>query len=134
MPFFSFSGTVIHGNHAGRTLGYPTANLDPSTGSACTIPSGVYAVLVKTDGSVYSGMASAGTRPTIDDNRFSIEVHLFGYNGDLYGQTITIEFIKKMREVVRFGSLTELTRQLQQDEILAKRILSGFGKPDSDTP
>jgi riboflavin kinase / FMN adenylyltransferase len=126
LNLFSLTGTVIHGNHLGRTLGYPTANLDLPSGPLLTGKTGVYAVRVRYDGKDYDGMANIGYRPTISENGFTVEVHLFGFSDDLYGETLTVGFTERIRDEVKFGSLQELTAQMHRDEARAKKILSGL--------
>ena len=117
------SGTVIHGNHLGSKLGFPTANLALS--SDTLLADGVYAVRVTVGGSVYNGVANIGTRPTVTDNpeRF-LEAYLFGFDGDLYGQTIDVELVEYLRPEKKFGSLDELKREIEQDKTEAEKILS----------
>jgi riboflavin kinase/FMN adenylyltransferase len=126
LSLFSLSGTVIHGNHLGRTLGYPTANLDLAGGTVPADKIGVYAVKVMYTGRILGGMANIGYRPTISENGFTVEVHLFDFTGDLYGQMITVDFTERLRDEVKFGSLAELTAQMKRDELKARKILSGL--------
>lgn len=119
-------GEVMHGDKRGRTLGVPTANL---LQSAEMFPGrGIYAVLVGKGGPegrltrYATGVASVGTRPTIDPNatQESIEVHLFDRDEDLYGQTLGVAFVTKLRDELRFDSLDALTTQMQLDIQQAK--------------
>ncbi len=129
---FSLSGTVIHGNHLGRTLGYPTANLDLPPDRGLGEKGGVYAVLVHYKGTVYGGMANIGYRPTIRENGFTVEVHIFGFDGDLYGENLVVEFMERIRSEEKFSSIDELTVRMHQDEKEARRILSGSLQSDPD--
>lgn len=124
MKPFSLTGSVIHGNHLGRSLGYPTANLDLTSDKVPQEKSGVYAVLVHYKGSLYGGMANIGTRPTIKENGFTVEVHLFGFTGNLYGQKLTVDFMERIRDELKFGSLPKLMERMNMDELLAKKMLS----------
>jgi riboflavin kinase / FMN adenylyltransferase len=126
LNLFSLTGTVIHGNHMGRTLGYPTANLDLTAGAVPAETTGVYAVQVRFAGSTFGGMANIGYRPTISENGFTVEVHLFGFSGDLYGEKLTVDFTERIRDELKFGSLEELTAQMHLDELRVKKILSGL--------
>ena len=132
MDPFTLSGTVIHGNHMGRSLGYPTANLDLSDNPGLNARGGVYAVHVHYAGKRWDGMANIGYRPTIRQNGFTVEVHLFGFSGDLYGQTLEVDFVARIRDEVKFETLLELIQQMQQDEAVAREILSGLLKADPD--
>ncbi len=113
---FVLSARVIHGNHLGRTLGYPTANLDLLAYDPFPLPAGVYAVYAETDGTTYRGMANAGYRPTVSGNSFTLEVHLIGFSGDLYGKSLTVTFLHRIREERKFESLDALIGQLGKDE------------------
>jgi riboflavin kinase/FMN adenylyltransferase len=101
-PWF-VSGEVVHGDKRGRELGYPTANmrLDP----ACGLRHGIYAVRVATGGRHYDGVASFGRRPMFDTGAVLLEIFLFGFAGDLYGQNIDVAFIDWIREEKTFGSI-----------------------------
>jgi riboflavin kinase/FMN adenylyltransferase len=129
---FSLSGTVIHGNHMGRSLGYPTANLDLALDPSLSSKGGVYAVIVRYAGKIFGGMANIGYRPTIRENGFMVEVHLFSFSGELYGEWLDVDFIARIRDEVKFGSVQELTLQMQHDETAAREILSGLLNPDPD--
>jgi riboflavin kinase/FMN adenylyltransferase len=117
----------------GRLLGYPTANLDLENDPGLSEKGGVYAAKVRYAGRTFGGMANIGYRPTIRENGFTVEVHLFGYSGDLYGEWLEVDFLERIRDEVKFASLEELTRQMQLDETTAREILSGLLKPDPDT-
>jgi riboflavin kinase/FMN adenylyltransferase len=117
-------GRVIHGNHLGRTLGFPTANLELSGETPFLLPPGVYAVKVEHAEGVYQGMANAGLRPTIDGKALTVEVHLFDFEGDLYGKSLTVQFLEKIRDEHKFDSLGQLADQLQKDKQTALALLS----------
>ena len=117
----------------GRTLGYPTANLDLVYDPGLGEKGGVYAAQVRYSGKVWDGMANIGFRPTIRGNGFTVEVHLFGFSGDLYGERLEVDFLVRIRDELKFGSLQELVQQMKQDETASREILSGFLKPDPDT-
>lgn len=114
-------GTVAEGAHRGRSIGYPTANLELDPRKA--LPQGVHAVTVNALGGTYGGMANVGPRPTFADAAPSLEVHVFDFAGDLYGQEVTVRFLSRLRSQVRFGSLAELKEQLAADEQAARRVL-----------
>lgn len=113
---YSLEGRVTAGQQIGRTLGFPTANLQV-TDSCKLIPAdGVYAVRVRVGEHIYKGMLNIGCRPTIDDDTHrTIEVHLFHFTGDLYGRLLRVEFLRRIRGEQKFDSREALARQLQQD-------------------
>lgn len=124
---YRLKGHIVEGDRIGRTLGFPTANLQLVEDQEKALPRpGVYAVQVQPDdGTRYHGMLNFGKRPTInDDNRYTIEVHLFDYQGDLYGRNIEVYFYHFMRPERPFASLEELKLQLQKDQKLAQALLS----------
>lgn len=127
--YHALFGEVVHGDARGRTLGVPTCNL---VESAEMFPArGIYAVIVGRGGPERAitkfarGVASVGTRPTIDPNqtRESVEVHLFDVNEDLYGETLGVAFVSKLRDEERFESLEALTRQMRVDLEQARELL-----------
>lgn len=114
--FFLYA-TVIKGKQLGRTIGYPTANLKIESCDKLIPKIGVYFVEVIVDSLSYFGMMSIGYNPTTDnDNEIKLEVHLFEFNKDLYGKTIRVNFIKYLRDEMKFNSLDELTKELQEDK------------------
>lgn len=115
---YSLSGRVVHGQHIGTQLGFPTANLDVDKGRL--IPkAGVYAVRAGEHG----GILNIGTRPTFNGHETTLEVHLVDFEGDLYGRLLTIEFIRRLRDERQFPSAEELARQLQRDKVESIQIL-----------
>jgi riboflavin kinase/FMN adenylyltransferase len=121
------SGEVRHGDKRGRTLGYPTANVALP---ACNLAHGIYAVRVRLpDGRVKDGVASYGRRPTFDDGAPLLEVNLFDFSGDLYGQTIAVEFLEYLRGEVRFDGAEALIAQMHRDAAEARRITAENAVP-----
>ena len=119
---FSITGRVVYGQQLGRELGFPTANVQLNRYSAPL--SGVYAVLVDIDGTVYLGAANVGVRPTVGDLLKPIlEVHLLDFKGDLYGRRIEVEFVTKIRNEEKFISLDKLIESIQRD---VKQIRAWF--------
>ena len=108
---FTLTGTVLHGRGVGHTLGFPTANIDLSQTRKMLPAYGVYAVKIGDR----IGMANLGPVPTFGVDKPLLEVHLLDFHGDLYGQTVTVEFIHRLRDIVRFDSSEALQHQLQQD-------------------
>ncbi len=111
-------GRVVAGQRRGRTLGFPTANLALPARKA--LPPGVFAVHVDAPTGRYGGMANVGPRPTFPDEPPSLEVHLFGFDGDLYDEEIVVYFYTKLRDQVRFASIADLKAQLEADKRLAR--------------
>lgn len=121
---YEVSGTVIVGNKLGRTLGFPTANLD--TGIYKILPLGVFAVKVLVEGKIYQGFCNIGFRPTVNTIQSPIplvEVHIFDFNQDIYGKEITVYFYEKLRDETKFNGLDALVIQLKKDRAEARRIL-----------
>ena len=114
---FSITGTVLHGRGVGHTLGFPTANIDLSQTRKMLPKDGVYAVRIKNEELRIKncGMANLGTAPTFGVEKPLLEVHLLDFEGDLYGQTVTVEFSRRLRDIVRFDSIEALQHQLQTD-------------------
>jgi riboflavin kinase/FMN adenylyltransferase len=123
-PWF-VSGAVIHGDKRGRELGFPTANV--ALDAACRLRHGVYAVRVAHDGRRYDGVANFGRRPMFDSGVILLEVFLFDFNGDLYGQSIDVAFIAWIREEKMFGSIEELVRAVDEDASHARAALKRAG-------
>lgn len=114
-------GTVKRGAHRGRTLGYPTANIDPH--HEAIPPSGVYAVWVRLRNRKYGGASYIGTRPTFKEREPVIEVHIFNFRKLIYGEDIEIIFVKRLHGDRKFSSQQELVEQIKRDDINARRIL-----------
>lgn len=111
---YTVAGTVVEGKKLGRTLGFPTANL--TTGETQLPPDGVWTVhAFLKNGCQQNGVANLGMRPTVDGASRSLEVHLFDFSGDLYGQELEIRFLQHLREEIKFASLDALRSQIQRD-------------------
>lgn len=115
---YELFGRVVQGAALGRRLGFPTANVDVESEIKLIPRTGVYAVnVLLNSGSIYEGMMNIGERPTItSEQKTSIEIHLFDFQGDLYGQAITVQLLSRFRDEIQFASIDELILQLQQDE------------------
>jgi riboflavin kinase/FMN adenylyltransferase len=120
-PWF-VSAEVVHGDKRGRELGYPTANLrlDPS----CGVRHGIYAVRVGLGDRRLDGVASFGRRPTFDDGAVLLEVFLFDFTGDLYGKIIDVAFVEWIRPELKFDSVAELVRRMDEDSRIARAALA----------
>jgi riboflavin kinase/FMN adenylyltransferase len=123
-PWF-VSGAVIHGDKRGRELGFPTANL--TLDAACGLRHGIYAVRVAAGGRRYDGVASFGRRPMFDTGAVLLEVFLFDFAGDLYGQNIDVAFIDWIREERMFDSASALIAQMKDDSRRAHDALARAG-------
>lgn len=121
---YSISGIVAHGNERGRLLGYPTANLELVDAHVAIPLGGVYAVRAYVDGGVYGGMANIGKNPTFGDvEKPRLETNIFGFSGDIYGKTLTIEFVQRIRGEVKFAGIDALKEQLAQDKLDCLKFL-----------
>lgn len=118
---FMLSGIVVRGNHLGRKIGFPTANITVLDAQKLIPAIGVYAVNVLVKETRYKGMLNIGVRPTIDGVQKTIEVHIFDFDQDVYGEEVSVEFMKWIRDERKFDSLEALKQQLVQDK---KQILS----------
>lgn len=119
---FTVEGHVVTGKRLGRTIGFPTANISPLSEQLILPATGVYAVDVTIcNGKTYRGMLNIGRRPTIDRQNapISIETHLIGFHGDLYGQTISASFIARLRDEMPFPTLAALQARLSADRDMA---------------
>ena len=115
----STRGIVVHGNARGRTIGYPTANLAPL--DRVILPGdGVYVVDVEHNGKIYRGMASVGKNVTFEGDELRFEANLFDFAEEIYGDTIRIIWLDKIRDMVKFDGIEELVAQLKSDEEVAR--------------
>lgn len=120
---YSLNGKVVSGDGLGKKLGFPTANIEPIIPYKLIPKVGVYAVFVEIDQKQFLGMINIGYRPSINNQEFRIEVHIFDFLQDIYNKTIKIKFIKRMRNEQKFNSLEELKAQLNLDKRNALNIL-----------
>ncbi len=121
---YTISGRVAHGDKLGRTIGFPTANLALKRQ---VIPvGGVFAVEVLCSGKTFPGVANVGVRPTLSGTQARLEVHLFDFSGDLYGQQVKVLLRHKLREEQKFASFTALKEQIERDALAAR---AWFGLP-----
>lgn len=123
---FSISGVVGFGQQLGRRMGFPTANVQLNRFSAPL--SGVFAVRVNVAGTIYNGAANVGFRPTVGDfPKPILEVHLLDFDGDLYGQQISVEFVHKIREETKFASVEKLIATIERDVEIIRQWFSSVG-------
>ncbi|KPQ00354.1 MAG: bifunctional riboflavin kinase / FMN adenylyltransferase RibF [Bacteroidetes bacterium HLUCCA01] len=115
---YQLRGTVIHGDKRGRTIGYPTANIKPAEKRKIIPKNGVYAVNVRIEGSAneYRGMMNIGFRPTFkEEDLRTLEVHIMGFNEEIYGKTLTLSFLRRIRDEQPFNGIDALREQLHID-------------------
>ncbi len=127
-------GTVVPGAGRGRGLGFRTINLAGPVPEKALPPDGVYAARVEWGGGVAGAMLNQGIRPTVGDARRSVEAHLFDFDGELYGRTVRIEWIERLRDIRRFESLDALRSQLERDREAAGRVLGRFPETSTARP
>jgi riboflavin kinase/FMN adenylyltransferase len=119
---YTISGRVNHGDKKGRTIGFPTANV---LLKRCKSPvAGVFMVRVSVDKKRFYGVANIGHRPTVNGSRSQLEVHIFDYSGDLYGEYIEVAVLEKIRDEKKFASFEELKKQIKVDADTAKALVS----------
>lgn len=124
-PFF-VCGTVVHGNHLGNCLGFPTINLIPPADKMLPL-FGVYATTVQIDGNRYQGMTNVGIKPTIEGKRMpGVETNIFDFSGDLYGKRAVIFFHKYIRPEQKFAATDALSRQMESDYRAVRNYFNDF--------
>ena len=121
---YTIESRIVSGYQNGRKMGFPTANLDVTRCQQLLPASGVYAVLVRLKDSVgwKRGMMNIGHRPTFNGTTTSMEVNLFNFSGDLYGQELLVSFISKIRDEHKFDSIEALAEQLQHDKVQINKL------------
>ena len=120
---YYLDGTVVEGRHRGRELGFPTANLQ--TANELIPPHGVYATTLIVDGIVRAALTNIGVNPTFGDlTRTSIETYVLNYDGDLYGRTVRLSFVQRLRDERRFDDVDSLKAQIEADQRRAERLFS----------
>ena len=118
---YSIMGRVFHGDKRGRKIGFPTANV--LLKRRVSPVAGVYVVKVNTNNEIFYGVANIGSRPTVAGIRQQLEVHIFNFNDDIYGQSIEVVMLKKLRNEIKFSSLDQLTEQIGKDSEEARNYL-----------
>jgi len=130
---YGLLGRVVPGAGRGRTIGVPTINLAPPDPRKLLPPDGVYAAWVDLGsrasggGSRYGGMMNQGPRPTFAELGRTLEIHLFDFEGDLYGETVWVEWVRRLRDVQAFPSREALVAQLERDRQAARASLNRYG-------
>ena len=121
---YFISGRVVDGKKLGRTIGYPTANIDIEDAAKLIPKIGVYAVTVMVDGVLHKGMMNIGYNPTTDtDNKIKTELHIFNFDSTIYGCNLTLQIKARLRDEEKFASLDELKKQLHADKEHALSVL-----------
>tara|TARA_B100000497_G_C7675351_1_gene407929 strand:+ start:328 stop:1254 length:927 start_codon:yes stop_codon:yes gene_type:complete len=113
---YQLSGYVIKGEQIGRTLGFPTANIQLTVNYKLIPKTGVYAVMIHIQGENYKGMLNIGFRPTVEGNSKTIEVNIFDFNKNIYGEEISITLVKRLRDEKKFKNLEALKKQITSDK------------------
>lgn len=132
--FYRTNGTVIHGEKRGRTIGFPTANVEVDE-EYLLPPTGVYAVKFKiaSTGIIYKGVCNVGYKPTFHKEKAdkpSVEVYIFDFNGEIYGEEVSVIWYQRLRSEMKFSGVKELTEQIEKDKQNTKEY---FEKNDTDT-
>ena len=121
---YELSGTVVKGSAIGRSIGFPTANLDLGDVKKIIPADGVYAVWVIVDKITYKGMMNIGKKPTLNSKIRTLEIHLLDFDQYIYNKQIKIKFVKRIRDEIAFSELIELKKQLEKDRKLITALLS----------
>ena len=121
---FSISGIVIKGNKIGKTIGFPTANIEVDFEDKLIPKNGVYLVYSYINNKKFFGMMNIGIKPTINENKKSIEVNLFDFNENLYDKPIRVHLTEFLRDEVKFDSLEQLKGQLEKDQLMCNYLIN----------
>lgn len=120
---YRLNGTVIHGDKRGKKLGFPTANIKPEQSNKIIPKEGVYAVRVRFNNEWFNGMMNIGHRPTFEGKTQTLEVHLFDFDEDIYGEEVQVRFLNRIRDEKKFDGIDNLKAQLAEDEQKARKML-----------
>ena len=118
---YSLQGTVVHGAGIGRLLGFPTANIAPICKEQILPLDGVYETDVTVDGEIFKGVMNIGVKPTVSGKERTLEVHVIGFDGDLYDKSITVQFVRRLRGEQSFENVNALRFQIEVDVARVKR-------------
>jgi len=125
---YALEGVVARGEGRGRQIGFPTANIALEDSRKLVPKRGVYAVRATTpNGTTHGGMMNIGRRPTFDEMEVTVEVHLFDFDGDLYGDRLSVQFLQRLRDEQKFDSADALAMQLSEDERHCRTIVEELG-------
>lgn len=125
---YSFNGEVVRGNGTGTKIGFPTANLSLKNTEKTVPANGVYFVSVKVSGKVFYGLSNIGSKPTFGNFEPSIETNIIEFDQDIYGEEITVSFLKRLREEIKFNSAEELKAAIEKDRIRAFSFIRNMEK------
>jgi riboflavin kinase / FMN adenylyltransferase len=120
---YSITGKVVEGNKIGRKIGFPTANIDLLDQYKLITANGVYACRAKWNGKFFNGMSNIGVRPTVNHGELTIEINIFDFKENLYGQEITIFFVDRIRDEIKFANIEKLRLQLIKDRKTTLRMI-----------
>ncbi len=123
---YTISGKVVAGDHIGRTLGFPTANIEVAEKYKLIPADGVYAIRAEVAGQHLNGMMNIGWRPTVNGKKHTIEAHLFKFDEDIYGETLSLFLVRRIRMETKFEGTDALKTQLLKDKATAISILNGL--------
>lgn len=121
--YYFAKGCIIKGRQIGRTIGFPTANIELLDHLKMLPKEGVYATVITLNGNSYIGMANIGTQPTFESYKTTFEIHILNFNGDIYGQSIEVKFIKHIRDIQKFDNAQSLMEQLERDREQCLQII-----------
>ena len=121
---YQLSGQVVRGKQLGRTIGFPTANIDVDKDYKLIPKTGVYVIKSSINNTVVFGMMNIGTNPTVGGGLQKIEVHFFNFSEDLYGKTISVGLIKRLRDEQKFNGIEQLRQQLNTDKLQSQEFIS----------
>ena len=121
---YSLSGVIVKGKQLGRTIGFPTANIQVREIAKLIPLDGVYAVKVYYKDEAFGGMLNIGNRPTVDGTFQTVEVNIFDFDQEIYGEKLTVEFLQKIRNEQKFNGLDELKAQIAKDKVTCEGILN----------
>lgn len=130
---YSLRAPVVHGMGRGKELGFPTANLRPPEHRKLLPAEGIYTVRASLSTGIHEGLVHLGPRPTFAGSPPSLELHLLNFDRDIYGETVHVEFLARLRDVAQFGSPGELVEQMRRDRERAQAYFAGVGDPGSAT-
>lgn len=122
--FFKLTGKVVKGDGLGKQINYPTANIYVEENYKIIPKDGVYFIKTLIDDNEFHGMMNIGHRPTIGENKKSIEVHLFDFDNDIYDKTISVDVLLKIRDEIKFSSIEALKEQLKKDETYCIQLIN----------
>ena len=123
---YSIMGKVVKGNEIGRKIGFPTANIQIEDKYKLIAAQGVYACKVEWKGQIFKGMGNIGTRPTLEQHKLTTEVHIFNFDKEIYNDNITIFFLDRVRDEIKFSDLNALRNRLLKDKQIVTVMLSNY--------